>query len=327
MAADIWNYIAGYVIINIEGTYLERLVNDMIKNDIEIWDVSRVRGGLQLSVGIGGFYRLRTVLRRYPCRVRIAEKHGLTVALCHMGPRYVMPFGWAAALFAVLIASRSVWIIDVEGCGYVKEADIRRTLEDMGVTPGTGRGKLDTAAIAEGVKASDGRIAWAGAQLTGVVLQISVKEARENVRVYAEGEPCSIYASESGVITSITALSGKPCFNVGDAVKKGELLINGSLGGGLSTEARGSVTAEVMHRFFFHADRPKGENSTTAAGEELKAAALAGAERLAAAGIPKDAAIISKKAAYESDDAGMTCVLYIVAEQNICIIGDVAVDE
>lgn len=254
MAANIWNSIAGYVIIDIEGAYLERLINSITKSGIEIWDISRRRGSIRLSVSIGGFYSLRPILRQYPCRIRIVEKHGLTVALCHMGSRYVMAFGWVIALSALLIASRFMWIIDIEGCGRIEQSEIDKTLDKMGVSPGTGRGKLDTAAIAEGVKNSDSRIAWAGAELTGVVLQISVKEAKEDVPVYTPGEPCSIYAAESGIITSITALSGKANHNAGDAVEKGELLISGDLGNGIYTEARGKVTAEVLHRFSYRAD-------------------------------------------------------------------------
>ena len=40
MAANIWNSIAGYVIIDIEGAYLERLINSITKSGIEIWDIS-----------------------------------------------------------------------------------------------------------------------------------------------------------------------------------------------------------------------------------------------------------------------------------------------
>lgn len=251
MAANIWNSLAGYVIINIEGAYLERLINHITNSGIEIWSLKRQGGSIRLSVGIGGFYRLRTIAREYPCRIRILEKHGLTVALCHMGRRYVMAFGWIAALGVLLIASRFVWIIDIEGCSAVEEAAVQRVLAAKGVSPGARRGSLDTAAIADAVMASDGRIAWAGAQLTGVVLQVSVKEAQEGTHIYTQGEPCSIFASQSGVITSITALSGHPKVNVGDAVQAGDELISGSLGSGIFTEARGTVTAEVLHRYAY----------------------------------------------------------------------------
>ena len=73
MAANIWNSIAGYVIIDIEGAYLERLINSITKSGIEIWDISRRRGSIRLSVSIGGFYSLRLILRQYPCRIRIVE--------------------------------------------------------------------------------------------------------------------------------------------------------------------------------------------------------------------------------------------------------------
>lgn len=253
MAANIWNSLAGYVIINIEGTYLERLINHITNSGIEIWNLKRQGGCIRLSVGVGGFYRLRTIAREYPCRIRILEKHGLTIALCHMGSRYVMAFGWIFAIGALLIASRFIWIIDIEGCSAVEEKNIQQVLAANGVSVGVRRGYLDTADIADAVMTSDERIAWAGVQLTGVVLQVSVKEATDGADIYTQGEPCSIFAAQSGVITSITALSGHPKVKAGDAVKAGEELISGSLGNGIFTEARGTVTAEVLHRYTYYA--------------------------------------------------------------------------
>lgn len=248
MAANVWNYLAGYVIISIESVYCERILNCIIKNNIEIWDISRSSTGVRLSVGIGGFYRLRSIVRQYKCRVRILEKHGLTVFLCHMRGRYVMAFGWVAALILLLTASRYVWMVDIEGCSRVEEESVRAVAASLGALPGVRRGSIDTAVIGEGVMASNESIAWAGAELTGVVLQVSIIEAEERGEVYSQGEPSSMYASCDGIITSVTALSGKPVVKTGDAVKKGQLLINGNLGNGIHTEARGSVTAKVLHR-------------------------------------------------------------------------------
>lgn len=248
MAANVWNYLAGYVIINIESVYCERILNCIIKNNIEIWDISRSSAGLTLSVGIGGFYRLRGIVRQYKCRVRILEKHGLTVFLCHARGRYVMTFGWIAALIMLLAVTRFVWVVDIEGCSKVDEDFVRTVASSFGAAPGVRRGSIDTAAIGEGVMASNENIAWAGAQLTGVVLQVSVIEAEDKSQVYTAGDPCSIYAAEDGIITAITALSGKPAVKTGDAVVKGQLLINGNLGNGIHTQARGTVTAEVLHR-------------------------------------------------------------------------------
>lgn len=70
------------------------------------------------------------------------------------------------------------------------------------------------------------------------------------------------------MLTSITALSGKPVHNAGDAVEKGDLLISGSLGNGIYVEARGEATARVLHRASHTAGwvqrlkRPSGESQS-----------------------------------------------------------------
>lgn len=255
MSANVWNYLAGYVIIKIEGAHVARLVNRAVAEGVDIWDIHTERGGVRASLSVGGFYRLRTVAREYPCRIRIIEKHGLTIALCHMRERLVMAFGWMAALAALLISSRYMWFIEIEGCNEAEPAEILEILSNAGVSPGVRRGSLDTSSAAKAIIAADERIAWAGAELAGVVLQVSIIEAGEDISIREEGAPCSIYASNSGIIKKITALSGKPMVKAGDAVQTGDLLISGDLGNGLYTEARGVAEAEVLQRFTSTAER------------------------------------------------------------------------
>lgn len=249
-----WNSLAGYVMIQVEGTGLERFMNRALKEGLEIWNVSRTgRNAISAYVSVESFYALHKLNRGLHCRIRILEKHGLPIALSKLRYRKILAFGWIVVLAALLLASRFIWFLRIEGCDRVSEEQVVATLAEMGVRPGILRGSITTSGLGQAVMATDPRIAWAGAELYGVVLQLSIREASETPAILEEGEPQSLYAAKDGVLRRITPLSGKALFNAGDAVLAGQKLITGDLGNGIAVQARGEAIARVLYRFSYTA--------------------------------------------------------------------------
>lgn len=251
---DMWNSLAGYVMIKLEGAGLERFVNRAMEAGLSIWNVQRTgRNTMTANVSVGSFYALRKLNRNLGCRIHILEKHGLPIALSRLWFRKVLALGWIAVLAALLLSSRYVWFFRFEGCDQVTPAQLMATLEEMGIRAGTPRGQVITSQLGKAVMATDPRIAWAGAELKGVVLQLSIQEAGQEPAVLEEGPPQSIYAARDGVIRRIVPLQGKALFQAGDAVLKGQKLITGELGEDLAVQARGEVIARVLYRFSYTA--------------------------------------------------------------------------
>lgn len=377
---DMWNSLAGYVMIQVEGTGLERFMNRALREGLEIWGVSRTgRNAISAYVSVESFYALHKLNRGLHCRIRILEKHGLPVALSRLRFRKVMAFGWILVLAALLVASRFIWFLRIEGCDRVSEEEIVATLDGMGVRPGIPRGSITTGGLGQAVMATDSRIAWAGAELYGVVLQLSIREASETPEVLEEGEPRSLYAAKDGVLRRITPLSGKALFNAGDAVLKGQELITGYLGNGIAVQARGEAIARVLYRFAYAApyeqtlpcrsgntfaytdvsllgyslpapkipfetyEQERGTACTMQTGlpiqvtkvacyeltdqlrvldeEELYPLALAGAKELMEQGVEHSARILSVQSEQQTDEAGVTMILNVIAEENIAKSG------
>ena len=61
---DMWNSLAGYVMIKIEGAGLERFINRAIREGLEVWNIARSgRNTMTACVSIGSFYALRRLNR------------------------------------------------------------------------------------------------------------------------------------------------------------------------------------------------------------------------------------------------------------------------
>ncbi len=256
MLTGVWNSVAGYVIIEIKGRGLERFINHAIGAGSEVWHVRRTGAGtVTACVSVEGFYALRKLVRGHEIRIRILEKHGLIMRLSRLRFRKVLLYGWAVVLALLIAASRRIWFIEIDGCDRVRESDVLTVLDGISVRPGARRMAVPTSLIGREIMESDPRIAWAGAQLHGVTLAVSIEEAEDVPELSTEGEavPSSIFAAKDGVITGITVYDGKALVHVGDAVLAGQELITGVLRSDeentLLTAARGTVTATVLYRF------------------------------------------------------------------------------
>jgi hypothetical protein len=92
--------------------------------------------------------------------------------------------------------------------------------------------------------------AFAGVRYAGSTLIVDCRPALIGERAGVPGEGMDIVATEPGIVTAITASSGTPVVEIGQAVRKGQVLIRGEerteRGETLSVRAQGDVRARVF---------------------------------------------------------------------------------
>lgn len=252
MAAFVWNYLSGYVMIKIEGLSPERLLNAASRGGVRMFAVRR-RSQTELTAKIRpqDFETLRLLRKRSGCSIHILQKRGAPFLLNRMRMRKALLFGWIPLALAAAALSRFIWFVDVQGCYRVGEDEVYALLEEMGVRPGVKADALDHYEISRGLSAMDGRIAWAGASRRGVTLTVEIVEAEEIPKLSGTETAGSVYAAKDAVIKKITALKGRSVVSEGETVRKGELLITGELtsaaGIPYQVAARGEVLARVLY--------------------------------------------------------------------------------
>ena len=247
-----WNYLSGYVIIRIKGLGIERFVNDMLEEGIEIWDVQReADGSVSARVSVAGFYALHKRRKSGRWRVSIEKKRGLIMRLSALRRRKILLYGWVPVFFILMWASRMIWVIEVTGCDAVPEQLVIESLAKSGIQPGRKRRGLDVNELRKAVESTDSRIAMATVGITGVRMRVEVIETENEPYVINEDKPGDIVAAKDGLILSVIALKGRAAVKAGETVKAGDLLITGNLtregGEPLWVCARGSVMAETVY--------------------------------------------------------------------------------
>jgi similar to stage IV sporulation protein len=226
----LWNYTRGYIIILVEGLFLEKFINICAHRQIFLWDIKKHKNGiLTLKVSIKGFKLLRPVARKSRCRVRILKKKGLPFVLNRYRRRKAFVAG--AALFIILtyILTSFVWAIELTGNKELDSRFILEKLENFGIKPGVLKYKIDTDKAVNNMIMEIDRLAWISISLKGTKVKVDLAERELPPKLIPKDEPCNIVAKRDGVIKTITAKSGIEMVKVGDTVKKGQLLVSGSI--------------------------------------------------------------------------------------------------
>ena len=273
-----WQFCHGYVILQIEGVYPERLVSLLEAQTVPLWDVHRPRpGALVCTLPARDFPRLRSLNRRCRCRVHILKKGGWRFRLRRLWHRRVLVLGMAVLLLVTPWASRRVWFVEVQGCERMDEAVLLEALREQGICQGRDLCKLPLSDLADFVAARYEELAFVELHVDGIFLRIRAREALAEGERLDQNVPCDLVSTREGVVTKVSAYGGRAQVKVGDRVKKGQLLIAGRVtarDGSMTytTHAYGEVLAAVLYKA--QVEAPKTQVEWAETGEESPCAAL-----------------------------------------------------
>lgn len=249
-----WHFLRGYVILQIEGVYPERLVSLLEGAGVPLRDLHRPDGRTLLcTLPARDFHRLHRLNRRCRCRVRILKKGGGLYGLRRFWRGRVLIVGMGCTLALALWASHRVWFVEIRGCDRMDEAVLRQALEEQGLCPGRDLRKLPLSDLADNVAARYEELAFVELHVDGVFLRVRAREALQEGERLDQSVLCDVISTRDGIVTKVTALGGRAQVRVGDKVKKGQLLIAGHVtarDGSMTyiTHAYGEVLAAVLYK-------------------------------------------------------------------------------
>ncbi len=246
-----WQFWKGYVILQVEGLSLARLLRRISEQGIRIRKVRQDgEGRIRFAIGLRSFFKLHRLKQGLKLRIRVTERRGFPFLLARMRKRPVLCIGALLVLIALGFASQRIWMIRVEGNETIAADEILSLLDEHGLHIGA-RPKgpvLITAANDLSARIHDA--AWIGLDREGVTLKVSVVEALPESEKRRTAVPSDLMASKDGVVTGIVVLHGQAHVKVGDKVKEGDVLISGTVvrnDASYQTWANGTVLAAVRY--------------------------------------------------------------------------------
>ena len=249
MLLEFIRFFKGSVSFRVTGKSPERFLNLTAQRGINIWDARPSAKGLEGSMAVGDYRKIRPVARKACVRPRITAKRGLPFIVSRFRPRIGIPIGAAVGVALLIFLSNFIWTIDIIGEKQVSETALKSLLAESGVRVGAYRNAVDTGQAKRDILLKVEKIGWLSVNIVGSHINVEIKEKIEKPEL-ENSSPCNLKASADGVITKVTAGEGIAQVKIGSGVAKGDLLVSGVNLTKQNTvryvRAKGEVLADVI---------------------------------------------------------------------------------
>ncbi len=226
----LWNYIKGYVIIIVEGYFLEKFINICTHRNIRLWNVRWQKNSrVSMRLSIDDFKQIRPVVKKTKCKVHIDKRKGLPFILNRYKSRKAFIIGSGICIITFFLISSFVWDISVKGNNNISTEFIMERLKENGVETGALKFRINTDDVVENMMLQINDLARISVSLKGTRIYVDVTERKKPPVLINKNIPCNIVALRDGVIYSIVAKEGLETVKIGDTVTKGQLLITGRI--------------------------------------------------------------------------------------------------
>ena len=226
MLERIWRYLAGYLEITLTGDHPERILNLAATQHVELWHVRYRAGRLFARLRLSDVRRARTLAREAGLRLRLGRRTGWPFLWGRLRRRQGLLAGAVLTALVLLYLTGHVWLVQVRGAQAVDARAIVQAAADLGLRPGTWRGRLDLAAVERGLTQRIPQLAWTGITLQGTRAVIQVVE-KHTVLPPQPAQRLDVVAQRPCQIVRLVVLAGHALVREGDVVRPGQVLIEG----------------------------------------------------------------------------------------------------
>ena len=229
MLITLWNYIRGYVIIEVTGKGALRFLNIAARDGTYIWDVAQTERGFSLKVSVPAFWGLRKYARKAGCKFRIMSRTGAPFAVHRYRKRKLLVVGAFMFVVSLYVMSLFVWQVEVAGAGRLNPAEVAATAAQAGLRLGVFRPGVDRGRVENHLLSTFEDIAWVNIDLRGTRAAINLTETLPRQIIIDRSSPADVVASKDGLIVSMVTSSGTPRVRVNDVVRAGDLLVSSEI--------------------------------------------------------------------------------------------------
>lgn len=227
----ILNFFAGYKDIVCSPETATSVVNFIVKNDLDYWNMRRSRSGeLRFSMLNSEFRRLRSLCGDIAeSGIRVEKNNGLPHIIYCYRKRIGIPVGIILFIFLVRLSTMYIWEVSVSGNEKISDAEVIDSLEALGCSIGTYIPSVDFYNICHEFILANEDVSWISVNMVGTTAKVEIIErrAKESIEDDGNGTPTNIIAARDGIIVRTETASGKTAVKAGENVKKGQLLVSG----------------------------------------------------------------------------------------------------
>ena len=256
MFVTLWHYLKGYVIVEVDGGNVEKLLNLVTYHGIQIWQLRRQESKVSFCMVAEDFKKIKGDVKKAKCRIKIIYKRGVPFITNKYKRRYLFVGGLVAFVIMLWVLTSYVWLVDVEGNERLSSMEIMHTLKENGYQTGRLKCQMNPRQAEVVLIEQYPELVWVGIHYEGTRMVVKVSESVLPPEMMpTETSPKALCAKRDALVTYIAVEKGKPMVKAGDIVKKGDMLVQGEmpLGEEDPTLYYTSAKADVKGKTVYHA--------------------------------------------------------------------------
>ena len=223
------SYIRGYYVITAEGIEVERFLNHLIRNGINVYNVNKINSTkIQFCVDRYDMNNFKKVYRGSNYDIKVKQKTGLPFILKRIYKRKAMWICAVVSLCLLMLTSQFVTDIYIQVPEGIKKEEIRKELYEAGLKPGVYKKKIDRKQLRDHIMLKFDQVAYMSINVKGTNIFVTVTKKAESLKAEEQSNYCNIIAQKNGIIEKVIPRSGNAVKASGDIVKKGDILISGA---------------------------------------------------------------------------------------------------
>ncbi|MBQ4522603.1 MAG: sporulation protein YqfD [Lachnospiraceae bacterium] len=229
MAKKLVKWCLGYVKIALTGEHTNRLLTLLKNNGISLWDIVPVEHGYEAYMYKNDVFQIKPLLRKTESKMKILKKYGWFRISFRYRKRKPFIFGFLLCVCFIYYFTLFIWDIHIDGeSNYTKEQLITYIKENY-VDLGTRKNEINCEELEKELRKYFEEIAWINCELKGTQLIVHIRETIPAAETKNQTTPGDIVAGKDAVVSSIITRNGTPLIKKDMEVKKGDILISGTI--------------------------------------------------------------------------------------------------
>lgn len=220
-------FLCGYVVFTVKGSVPEVFINKATKAGVRLFNIKKQKEFLYCSVIASEYFALRRIAKQSCVKLKIKNKCGFPFFVRLYKKRKGIFVGIICFGLTLYFLSLYVWSIDINGLEATDKNQLNTLINGLGICTGTLKSEIDPPMIEKIIMNKISNISWVSVNIKGSILSFEIKEKVEAPQIIPKTTPCNVKANNDGQIIRMEVYEGTPEIKNGDAVVKGQLLING----------------------------------------------------------------------------------------------------
>ncbi|WP_404453052.1 sporulation protein YqfD [Virgibacillus necropolis] len=246
------SFITGYVIILIEGSNPEKLLQHCVNQEILVWNVKKEsHTSCQANIRLQDLSKLNGFQNDGSYTITVTREFGLPFIVKKLVSRKEFLLSIGICFLLILYLSNIIWDVKINGVPKDIEKKITKQLNTYGVHTGALVFSIDSPSdIQQKLLHDIPELLWVGVEKKGTTFQIEVVEKTIVKKKEVQG-PSNLIATKKGVVSYVYVSKGMPKVKVNDFVKPGDLLVSGNISEDKEkpnlVEAEGEIVAKTWY--------------------------------------------------------------------------------